>query len=148
MAADVRVRALRAGDVAAVAGAMRVADQAEAALYDVSPLVGLQASIEASVEAWTVELDGQPAAIFGLAPTSGTAGAPWLLATDAFPRAWMGVARRAVRIVRTWARMMPLANYCDTQNVVALRFLEWLGFTVEPSRGRRLVRFSMPQAVR
>jgi hypothetical protein len=125
-----------------VAATMRAADRDEAALFALSPLDGLRASVEASTESYTVELDGTPAAIFGLAPAGGK-GAPWLLATDAFPRGGMAVARRARWMVQRWSKMTPLENWCAPRNAIAIRFLEWLGFTIEPVDGRVLVRFSM-----
>jgi hypothetical protein len=124
---------------------MRQADREEADLHHFDPADGLQRSVDASVEAWTVEVNGTPAALFGLARGGAGKGMPWLLATDLFVTAWMGVARRARRIVQTWARYAPLENWCDPRNEVALRFLEWLGFEVEPVKGRTLARFWMPR---
>jgi hypothetical protein len=143
--ADIRVRPVQGDDVARVAAVMRVPDQEEVALYGITPTVGLQLSVDASLEAWTVDVDGVPAAIFGLARGSGDTGAPWLLATDAFAAAGMGVARRARRIVRSWSRSLCLENKCDGRNVVAVRFLEWLGFTLHPQKGRIETPFSMPR---
>ena len=125
---------------------MRAADQAEAGQYGVSPETGLQLSVEASIEAWTVHVDGVPAAIFGLARGGDGTGAPWLLGTEAFVTAdaRVAVARRARRFVRVWSRTMALQNYCDSRNEVAVRFLEWLGFTLHHQKGRILTLFTMP----
>lgn len=136
------MRPVRDADCVYVASTLRQADRVEVALFSVSPLDGLRLSVEASSESYTVEVNGTPAAIFGLAQTGPTA-APWLLATDAFPRAWVGVARKARRMVRVWSAAQPLENWCDAENAVALRFLQWLGFDVECPDGRRVVRFSM-----
>jgi len=146
LAAEIRVRRVRNADIDAVAGTMRVADQAEALLYGLSPSEGLRRSIAASTESWTVDVDGVPAGVFGLGRSAGNTGAPWLLATEALPQAWMGVSRRAVGIVRKWSRSQTLTNYCDANNATAIRFLMWLGFTVEaPRKGRVLLRFTMPR---
>lgn len=149
MAAEILVRRVRPTDVDAVASAMRSADQAEAALLGFTAADGLRLSVRASVEVWTVDIDGVPAAMFGLGRAAGSTVAPWLLATDRFAAAWVGVARRARRIVRSWAAYSALENMCDARNEVALAFLRWLGFDVEPVvPGRTMVRFSMPKAVR
>jgi hypothetical protein len=146
LADKVRVRRVRAGDIETIAATMRGADQDEAALYGLTPVDGLRSSVDVSLEAWTVDVDGTPSALFGLAPAGGGKAAPWMLATDALPAAWLGVAKRARRIVQTWARQQPLENWCDNRNAVAVRFLEWLGFTLEPVVGSRVLRrFWMPR---
>lgn len=148
MAAEIVVRKVRPGDVDCVASALRVADRAESLLLGFAPRDGLGLSVAASKEVWTVDVDGVPAAMFGLGHTASASGAPWLLATDRFLLNGMGVARRARRIVASWSRYGSLENWCDARNTTALRFLAWLGFTVELTRGRSLVRFFLPQAVR
>lgn len=148
MAAKVQVRGVTPWDIAMVTRGMRAADRAEVELCGLDPCEGLQRSVEASSEAFCVDIDGQPSAIFGLAPSGAGVASPWLLGTDRLTMAPVSVARRARRIVAAWARMSALENWCDARNGTALTFLVWLGFTVEARDGRALVRFSMPKAVR
>lgn len=146
MAAKVRIRPVQPGDTDVVLQQLRAADRAECLALGVDPVDGMLQSIALSVESWTCEVNGQPAGIFGLAMSADAAtAAPWLLATDALPQAGMAVARRALRIVARWARVAPLENVCDARNLVAVRFLEWLGFTVDTPTSSVLVRFSLAQ---
>lgn len=70
---------------------------------------------------------------FGVAPGDGF-GVPWMLCTelvDKVPRKAMAAVSR--QVVDGWKEGHALLmNMVHAQNLRAVRFVEWLGFTVEP----------------
>lgn len=70
--------------------------------------------------------------LFGVEPIPGC-GVPWMLSTrhlEQVPRAAM--ARVSARVVRDWRQAHgKLANLIHRRNRAALRFVQWLGFTIE-----------------
>lgn len=70
---------------------------------------------------------------FGVQPGPGY-GVPWMLCTDAVdrvPRREMALLSR--RVATRWkAEHDTLVNLVHAQNARAVRFVKWLGFTVEP----------------
>jgi hypothetical protein len=83
-----------------------------------------------SLQAW------EPVAVFGVAPYPGLphVGIPWLLATRRFDdhriRLVRGVRRMLYHLRSDFAQ---LENHVHADNARSVRFLEWLGFTVEPA---------------
>jgi hypothetical protein len=109
--------------------------------------LGLRSSVAAHVIAW----GDTPLAAFGdvcYSPGAGI-GIPWLISTDAIeqhPRAFLRICKPLV--AQMLERHQTLINYVDTRNTAAIRWLEWLGFSMgsaEPygPAGLLFRRFSM-----
>ena len=125
-------------DALTFASRLRAADLEEiSAAAGHSPERALTRSLAFSTHAWSAyDLDGRPLAIWGVGPLALTAGkgCPWLLATDAFdalPRRL--VARMSRRLLADVLALYPrLQNHVDARHARAVRWLRWLGFTLEP----------------
>lgn len=116
---------------------LREADAGEAyALDGVSPEVAMRQSIEASSGAWAWLVDGEAAAIFGVAPALliGNSGIPWLATTALLERRPLTFLRHTKNIVRAMLTDYDhLENVVDARHVVCLNWLRWAGFTVHPA---------------
>lgn len=95
---------------------------------------GLQRSYEMSEAAWVGLIDGVPACAFGVVRTSllSSVGVPWLLATPEFEEQGLEI----VRLSKTYSNLMRgkfrlLMNYVDARQEKSIRWLRWLGFTLE-----------------
>ena len=121
----------------ALAPRMRAADAAEVwASGRLSPLEALERSLALSPMAWVGMVDGEPACIFGAASASllGGEGVPWLLGSDLIERHQRAFLRRNREYVRQMQAAFPvLRNMVDARNEVSIRWLRWLGFTIEPA---------------
>ena len=90
--------------------------------------------VERSTEAWTWMHDGQAGAMFGVAQPSlaSSWGMPWMLTTDSFGKMPISVARKCRLVVAGWKRSYNrLENYVDSRYEVCIKWLKWLGFTIE-----------------
>lgn len=141
----------RASHIRSIAGRMRGADRDEVgAITDQTPLGALMASYEMSTEAKTALVNGHPEIMLGVV-RDGTIlsgrGVIWLLGTDAVvdhARDFLRISRPACRDFLS--RYPIMWNYVDERNVVAWRWLEWLGADIgEPFdiRGHRFARFEL-----
>lgn len=136
MAGKVVLREPRPGDAEHIATHMRAADVAELRALGESPLRSLQRGQWLSTRTMVAEVDGTPAAMFGVVPVSllGGEGCPWMLGTDAVP-----LHRRAVmRISRSYIRNMLqeypiLANHVHACNRTAVHWLARIGFEIKPA---------------
>lgn len=121
----------------ALAPRMRAADAAEVwASGRLTPLEALERSLALSPLAWAGTVDGEPACVFGAASTSllGGDGVPWLLGSDAIERHQRAFLRRNREYVRQMQAAFPtLRNMVDARNATSIRWLRWLGFTIEPA---------------
>lgn len=121
----------------ALAPHMRVADAAEVwASGRLSPLEALERSLALSPLAWTGRVDGEPACLFGAASASllGGDGVPWLLGSDLIEQYQSAFLRRNRGYIRQMQAVFPvLRNMVDARNEVSIRWLRWLGFTIEPA---------------
>lgn len=122
---------------AAVAAKLRDADREEIAATSArDPRSVLRLAVIASHRAWAGVADGEPVAVFGVAPANllDGRGSPWLFGTE-----W--IERHPAAFLRRTRRLMPqmragyamLENYVDTRNAMAKRWLAWLGFEIEPA---------------
>lgn len=123
-----------------LAATMRVEDQDEVLAFGfLSPLDSVLASLERSNEAWALLFDGKVAALFGLSccnPLTGFA-SPWLLSSTLVEKHRFAFLRACRPTVKHWLKTWPtLANCIDGQYEKAVRWVEWLGFTVEKSDSR------------
>jgi ribosomal protein S18 acetylase RimI-like enzyme len=116
---------------------MRQWDQVEAKAMGHSPAAALMLGMAASVDCYTVMIDGKPEGMIGMVPKNilEGEGAPWMLGTDAIyanPRALLTLSRRVVRI---WRDSLPnLRNVVAAENARAIRYLRRLGFAVGDER--------------
>jgi hypothetical protein len=119
-----------------VAYNMRRADRDEVhALSGWTPEKALIHSVEHSEMVFCAIHDGFPAVIWGVGvPTIlYREGMPWLMGTPVIERN----AKRFLRLSRLWVdeildRFGPLYNVVDARNHVSIRWLRWLGFTIDP----------------
>ena len=96
------------------------------------PHTALEESINYSSIHRTILLDGEPAAIFGAAPSNeDNCGVAWLLGTDAIDthaRAFWLASKAGLGLLFTW--FARLFNYVDARNQPSLRWLKRLGASV------------------
>jgi hypothetical protein len=127
------VRAVRAGDVEAIAANLRLADIEE--IHGSSGhrdcLAVMRQGAEMSTLLWTIEVDGEPAGLFGVAPADDI-GVPWMLGTPALERA----PKQLTRLGRAYVTLMhdkyaTLLNYVDARSLKSVYWLACLGFTVQ-----------------
>lgn len=119
---------------------LREADRKEVSRAGFTPERAIKDSYERSDEVWLVNLDGKPACLMGVGRVSilGNIGAPWFLTTNVMD-CW--TAKRALLkyspqyISRFLERYDMLVNYVDADYAKALRWLQWLGFSIgEPQK--------------
>lgn len=127
------VRALREGDIETIAAGLRTADRDEihATLGDTDVQTVLRQGIARSELIWTIEVGGEPAGLFGVAPAGFHIGVPWMLGTYALERA----PKQLTKLGRAYVRLMldkyeTLLNYVDARNLKSIYWLARLGFTV------------------
>lgn len=113
---------------------LRDADRAECwAAQGLPAATTLRRSVEASSVLIAAEVDGELAALFGIAPLGVMAGhgAPWMLATplaDQHARAWLRDAPQWLRLIGDgWS---VLRNHVDARNARSVRWLRRMGFKV------------------
>jgi len=120
---------LRPGDLREIAACGFQEQDAETAIRTsmaLSPLICL-----------TGMMDDTPAAMFGVAAAGllSTSGRPWMLGTDiidlpAAQRALLAFSRQVADLMRRHYDY--LENYVDTRYTAAVRWVRWMGFTLEP----------------
>lgn len=130
----ISVRPMTEADILAIASTAREPDRAEleegcGQTVDSALAVGLRSSVAAHVICW----DDVPLAAFGDVshnPCAGI-GIPWLVSTTAIEshaRPFLRVCKPLLNLML--ARHHTLVNYVDARNTAAIRWLEWLGFTM------------------
>lgn len=124
-------------DIEALASKIRPEDVAEIrAASGLAPDVGLKRSFALSTHVWAARHRREGViAVWGVGPLSLAAGrgCPWLLASpalDRFGRQIVGLSHPLLARMR--AAYPDLENHIDARNRRAVRWLEWLGFVVEP----------------
>lgn len=127
------VRNTREGDIEAIAANLRNADIEE--IHGSSGhrdcLAVLRQGAGASTLLWTIEVDSEPAGLFGVTPAGGI-GVPWMLGTPAIERA----PKQLTRLGRAYVHLMSdkyatLLNYVDARSLKSVYWLARLGFTVQ-----------------
>ena len=130
----IHVRRMTADDIEPIAREARQADRDEieegcGQTIASALALGLRSSVVAHVIAWR----DTPLAAFGdvsYSPGAGI-GIPWLISTNAIeqhPRAFLRICQPLV--AQMLERHQTLVNYVDTRNTAAIRWLEWLGFSM------------------
>lgn len=93
--------------------------------------------LEHSTMCWTGRINGNIACIFGVAPLSilGGVGIPWMLGTEELARhARTFLMASIVYVGLMSARYRFLENYVAANNTAAIKWLDWLGFSLWPAR--------------
>lgn len=134
MAAEIIVREVRDGDAETLAATMRAADRAELAALDSDPFDAIVRSVRYSAMCHTTTVDGEVACMLGVAPVSvlSNAGAPWMLGTDLVTRYRGALAHRTGPYITRMLELYPtLRNHVHARNVVAVRWLQRVGFLLQ-----------------
>lgn len=117
-----------------VAANLRESDVTELRLWNGStPAAAVLSSVSCSQVINTVMVGDVPAGLCGV-----NRGRVWLFGTNLLTASQREV-RSSVRFSREWVRLQArrfgqLFNYVWSGNAISLRWLRWLGFTIEPSR--------------
>lgn len=118
-----------------VADTMRQADADEVnASHGHTPLQSLQSGLRVSDFAVVVMINGDPVAIFGLSkcnPITGS-GVPWLLSSESALEHKREFLIQSPKVIKQMLQICPyLFNFVHTDNRTSIRWLRWLGFTIE-----------------
>lgn len=129
------VRSAAIQDVSFIAKNIREADRQEVwAASHMTPFQALKISFLISRDiVFTGLADGVPVCIFGVKPPSmlGTVAVPWLIGTDDIPLHSRTFLRESKKFVEGLKERFPvMENYVDARNVEAVRWLQWVGFSV------------------
>lgn len=130
--ADIIVREASQADVAAFAAQMRVEDAEEVwALCRLSGYEGLVESYKNSKECYLGLLDGKVFCIFGVVPGEEQASV-WMMFVkniECLPLSFFRKSREYLDgMLRTYGK---IGNYVRVENIFILKWLAWLGFTIE-----------------
>ncbi len=132
--ADVLIRLTAPEDAAELFANLRPADLAECTAYGHPDLAASIAdNARRSLLCWTAFVDGELAAILGVAPLNilGGIGSPWMLGTPVLDRhARILVRESRVYIARMLTAFPHLVNFVHAENATSVRWLRRLGFTL------------------
>jgi hypothetical protein len=114
---------------------LRHGDACEVAAMGIDKERAITTSMARSIWAETYIVDGEVAAIVGLGMSCliGGHGVPWLLtgpACEKHKRRFMVESRRQVD--RMLEQASPLINFVHADYARAIRWIGWLGFTIDP----------------
>ncbi len=119
----------------ALAKVMAEADKQEVwAMGHSTPIQALQRALKVSRDAKTGLADGREVCMFGVVPPSllSNIGVPWLLTAVELPQHGTKFLRESRATFDGWRREYEvLANYVDARHKTAIRWLDWLGFTID-----------------
>lgn len=151
---QIEIRNLEYPDIELMAERMRPMDRMEFEVMGAgkTPLQSMEVLLERSKSARACYMGGELVAIYGiLAPTIlSTDGFPWLAATDAIDKA--SVRRRFIALTkpefgRAVGSFTKLWNLISEENVIAIRWLKWIGFVFDGRattiEGHRFLFFEM-----
>lgn len=132
--AEVLIRPTEPGDAAELIANLRASDLAECLAYGRDDVgAGIEASVRRSVLCWTGLVDGQVAAIIGVAPVNILTGmgSPWMLGTPLLDRHHRVLVRRTPEYISRMLKAFPhLVNFVHAKNTTSVRWLRRLGFTL------------------
>jgi len=132
--AEVLIRPTEPGDVEHLIANLRPSDLAECRAYgrpDVE--AGIKASVRRSLLCWTGLVDGELAAILGVAPLDmlNGIGSPWMLGTPVLDASQRVLVRRTPEYIAQMLKAFPhLVNFVHARNTTSVRWLRRLGFTL------------------
>lgn len=134
MAAEVLIRPTEPGDAARLFANLRPSDLAECQAYGQADIAaGIEASVRRSVLCWTALVDGEVAAILGVAPLNILTGmgSPWMLGTPLVDRYQRVLVRKTPEYIARMLKAFPhLVNFVHARNTTSVRWLRRLGFTL------------------
>lgn len=118
-----------------IANNMRKADQAEVrASNNFSPFEAIHAGLKISPHKGVFWHNNEPVIIYGLSyrdPLNGV-GIPWALGTDTVKKCRKSIIHWSPIILNETLKICPnLVNYVHADNKQNVRWLKWLGFTVD-----------------
>lgn len=133
-----RIELLSQAYVDQMKGRLRYSDELEVgAACGQSADWGLQRSYELSEAAWVGLIGDNPVCAWGVVRTSilSSVGVPWLLATPEFEEEGLEIVKQS----KTYSELMKsrfrlLTNYVDARQEKSIRWLKWLGFTIEEAK--------------
>lgn len=111
---------------------LRNADLAELTAIGTTPDQALWGSFYLSDRVWTILVDGNPCAVFGVAPKPDfpSCGIVWLLGTADITRIHRQFLRESTKWLETLGTgYVALTNRIHVDNHVHVRWLKWLGFS-------------------
>lgn len=126
-----------ANHLPALAKNLRASDRLElSAAMGEDLLSALEISYERSVACWCIEVEENPIVIWGVAPMAsllGTIGMPWMVGTNAMVGWERFISKKSRYYIDLMHYLFPLLiNYVHGENALALRFLRWCGFVIDP----------------
>lgn len=128
----ITVRPMTKADVAVIAAAARQADITE--MRDGAGITveqALQDGLAMSEKCLVIMADGLPLAALGDSRHDETLGVPWLVSTIHIEHHARGFLRACRPLLADMlSRHQQLLNMIDARNTAAIRWLEWLGFTM------------------
>ena len=132
--AEVLIRPTQPGDAAQLFAHLRASDLAECQAYGHADIAaGIEASVRRSLLCWTGLVDGELAAIIGVAPVNVLTGmgSPWMLGTPVLDRYQRVLVRRTPEYIDRMLKAFPhLVNFVHAKNTTSVRWLKRLGFTL------------------
>lgn len=132
--AEVLIRPTEPGDAALLIANLRASDLAECEAYGRPDIAaGIEASVRRSLLCWTGLVDGELAAILGVAPVNvlGGMGSPWMLGTPVLDRHQRVLVRSTPEYIARMLKAFPhLVNFVHARNTTSVRWLRRLGFTL------------------
>lgn len=144
----------QAWHVKPIADRMRSADRKEMAALGYSPEVSMKVALSGAEEAWTGLIDGNPVCMFGVNSSSALSphrGIPWMMGTESLDRhAILFLKRCKPQVDRMQSLFSLLENWIAVENVVAVAWLRWLGFSFHEGKtigGMKFIRFTREASV-
>lgn len=127
------IRAMRVDDIPRIAACARAADVDEMlACAGATIEQALQLGLEHSLRAWVIEHDGLPLAAAGDTMAGIGVGVPWMVTTDYVETHARGFLRASKALLQEMLqRHHMLVNYVDARNTAAIRWLLWLGVSMD-----------------
>ena len=101
------------------------------------PLEALVKAIKISSECRVGKANGEIICIFGVAPHTMVSdqGSIWMLGTNLLPKHSLKFLKECSNeVVDISAGFSIIENWCDARNKITLRWLKWLGFTIEEAK--------------
>ena len=136
--ADVLIRPTEPGDAAELFANLRPSDLAECQAYGRGDIAaGIASSVNRSMLCWTGLVDGELAAIIGVAPINMLTGigSPWMLGTPVLDTHSRVLVRRTPEYIAKMLNAFPhLVNFVHANNTTSVRWLRRLGFTLHAAQ--------------
>jgi hypothetical protein len=113
-----------------LAARLKAADVDEVlAAEGVGPSDAIRLSVDLSLRAEAILVDGRVEGVWGLAHAADDHGVPWMLSSDVLVRDARQLVREGRRIIEECLQVYPvLSNWVDCRNVGSLNWLQRIGF--------------------